>query len=148
MNIHEKIAELAQLRVNRNKLHNEQQKMMLALQNSEPYMQLDLMRTQTDAEIERVTEEIRMKALEEFNGTKNKHPFDGVQIKFFTIVSITDETRAREWCLMNFRPALKLDAKVFEKAVKDGTIPADLAKVDVEPRAQISTDLSDYLKGQ
>ena len=147
MNITQKITELAQMRVRRNELHSKQQKLMLALQNSEPYMQLDQMRTQADAEIERLSEEIRMKALEEFNGTNNKHPFEGVQIKFFTVVSIPDEAKAREWCLSNFRPALKLDLKVFEKSAKDGTIPADLAKVEAEPRAQIATDLSEYLKG-
>lgn len=147
MNIHAKITELAQMRVRRNELHTKQQKLLLELQNSEPYMQLDMMRTQADAEIERLTEEIRMKALEEFNGTNNKHPFGGVQIKFFTVVTIHDEGKAREWCLNNFRPALKLDTKVFEKAAKDGTIPDDLVKVEAEPRAQIATDLSEYLKG-
>ena len=29
----------------------------------------------------------------------------------------------------------------------DITSPADLAKVEAEPRAQIATDLSEYLKG-
>ena len=47
----------------------------------------------------------------------------------------------------NFTPALKLNTAMFEKAAKAGTIPAELAKVDTEPRAQIDSDLSKFLEG-
>lgn len=64
-----------------------------------------------------------------------------VKVKMFTVISEYDKTAAREWCFMNFRPALMLDEKTFEKAVKDGNIPADLATVIKEARAQIATKL-------
>lgn len=146
MIIEEQLAQLAHLRQQRLKFHSQQQKLQLELQNSDAYMQLDQLRTQTDAEIERITEEIKLKALEEFYGTKNKEPFAGVQVKLFTVVTINDEKQAREWCISNFRPALKLDTKMFEKAAKDGNVPDELAKVEVEPRAQIAADLNEYLK--
>jgi hypothetical protein len=66
---------------------------------------------------------------------------DRTQVKLFTVVQIPDELKAKEWSIAHFTPALKLDAKVFEKAAKDGNIPADLATVTKEPRAQISTKL-------
>lgn len=64
-----------------------------------------------------------------------------VSVKWFTTVQITDELKAKEWCIAHFTPALKLDAKVFEKAAKDGNIPADLATVAKEARTQIATKL-------
>lgn len=66
---------------------------------------------------------------------------DRVSVKMFSIVQISDEQKAKEWCIDHFTPALKLDAKTFEKAAKDGNIPADLATVTKEARAQIATKL-------
>ena len=66
---------------------------------------------------------------------------DRVAVKNFTVVAILDELKAKEWCIAHFTPALKLDSKVFEKAAKDGHIPAELATVTKEPRAQIATKL-------
>ena len=43
-----------------------------------------------------------------------------VKVKMFAIVTPYDKVAAREWCFANFRPALALDEKTFEKAVKDG----------------------------
>ena len=64
-----------------------------------------------------------------------------VKVKMFTVVTEYDKAKAREWCFANFRPALMLDEKTFEKAVKDGNIPAELATVIKEARAQIATKL-------
>ena len=64
-----------------------------------------------------------------------------VKVKMFAVVTPYDKVAAREWCFANFRPALALDEKTFEKAVKDGNIPADLAQVVKEARAQIATKL-------
>ena len=66
---------------------------------------------------------------------------DRVAVKMFTVVEIPDELKAKEWCIAHFTPALKLDSKVFEKAAKDGNIPAELATVSKEARAQIATKL-------
>lgn len=64
-----------------------------------------------------------------------------VTVKMFTVVAVPDELKAKDWCIAHFTPALKLDSKVFEKAAKDGNIPADLATVSKEARAQIATKL-------
>jgi uncharacterized protein YPO0396 len=64
-----------------------------------------------------------------------------VAVKMFTVVNVPDELKAKDWCIAHFTPALKLDGKVFEKAAKDGNIPAELATVSKEPRAQIATKL-------
>ena len=64
-----------------------------------------------------------------------------VTVKNFTVVNVSDELKAKEWCIDHFTPALKLDSKVFEKAAKDGNIPAELATVSKEYRAQIASKL-------
>lgn len=64
-----------------------------------------------------------------------------VAVKMFTVVDVPDELKAKDWCIAHFTPALKLDGKVFEKAAKDGNIPAELATVSKEARAQIATKL-------
>ncbi len=112
-----------------------------AAQATDEYKNADRVTNMADAEIQRLEETIRNEALTEFafNGTKKPH--EAVTIKMFKTVTVKDEAQAREWCFTNFRPALKLDAKVFESAVKDGNIPAELATVKDEPRAQIATKL-------
>ncbi len=64
-----------------------------------------------------------------------------VKVKMFSVIPPYDKAAAREWCFANFRPALALDEKTFEKAVKDGNIPPELATVIKEARAQIATKL-------
>ena len=64
-----------------------------------------------------------------------------VSVKMFTVVSIPNELAAKTWAIDNFTPALKLDTKVFEDAAKKGNIPAEIATVQKEPRAQIATKL-------
>jgi len=85
--------------------------------------------------------QIRHDALASFQLYGNKLVHNKVEIKIFLVVEPYDETVAREWCFTNFRPALKLDTSTFEKAAKDGNIPADLATVIEEPRAQIAKKL-------
>ena len=72
----------------------------------------------------------------------------GYEIKTSSVVAIQDEQAAREWCFTNFRPALKLDVKSFEKAAKDGNIPAELALVYDEPKVFIKSCLDDFLKAE
>jgi hypothetical protein len=68
---------------------------------------------------------------------------EAITIKQFTVVEIPDEKAAREWCFTNLRKALKFDVKVFEAEAKDknNDIPAELATVTKEARAQIATKL-------
>ncbi len=112
-----------------------------AAQTSTEYRRADETTTAADAEIGRLEEQIRAAALSEYSASGNKKPHANVTVKMFTTVAIPDEAAAREWCFINFRPALKFDAKTFEKAVKDGAVPAVLASTQDEPRAQIATKL-------
>lgn len=64
-----------------------------------------------------------------------------VKVKMFTVVNEYDANAAREWCMSNFRPALKLDTKTFDDAVKKGQVPAEIATAGKEARAQIDTKL-------
>jgi hypothetical protein len=84
---------------------------------------------------------LREYALKQYLTDSNKHPHEKVEIKKFTVVEIPNAEAAREWSFLNFRPALKLDTKVFEKAAKDGSIPTDLVCIIEEPRVQIATKL-------
>jgi len=116
-----------------------------AVRDSSEYIALQAMITEADKDVVFLDRMVREQALEAFNADGSRRPHPAVTVKEFTVVTIPDEMKAREWSFTNFRPALKLDAKVFEKAVKDGTVPAELATVATEARAQIATDLSKYL---
>jgi len=89
-------------------------------------------------------QEIKEDSVKAFDGTK-KRPYDGIEIKAFTITKITDERVARDWAMKNYTPALKLDTKAIEKAGKEGLTPDGLVIVETEYRAQIASDLSAYL---
>jgi hypothetical protein len=109
------------------------------------YIQLKATVGETSATVSQMEEAVRSAALESFRADGNKKPHPAVSIKIFQTTKILDEDAAREWCFANFRPALKLDAKTFEKAAKDGNVPAELVTIGEDPRAQIATDLDEYL---
>jgi len=50
----------------------------------------------------------------------------------------------REWCIHNFRPALKLDEKMVNDAAKTGAIPQDYFELFNIPQLQISSNLSEF----
>lgn len=120
-------------------------KILEEAQLSEAYQlaQADIGSLTNSAEI--IGKEIEILCLPQFKADGNKHPHEAVTIKEFDVVAIANETAAREWCFTNFRPALKLDNKVFEKAATDGSVPAELATVTKEARVQVASDLSKYL---
>jgi hypothetical protein len=110
-----------------------------AAQSTQEYKEADAATNEADEIITRLETEIKRQALD-YHELCAALP-ERVAVKMFTVVSIPDESAAREWAFSNFRPALKLDAKTFEKAAKDGNIPAELATVSKEARAQIATKL-------
>jgi len=73
---------------------------------------------------------------------------ESYEIKMTAAVTITDEASAIRWSITNFTPALALNRKVFETAVKAGSIPADLATVSEQPKVFIKSDLSDWLAAE
>jgi len=70
----------------------------------------------------------------------------GYEIKNSTVVEMTDDAGLREWLFQNFRPALKTDVKMVEKAAKDGNIPPQFVSVTEEPKVYIKSDLSKFLE--
>jgi hypothetical protein len=99
------------------------------------------------ADIEKLEAEIKAEAVDKFIGFAiGKKPFEGLEIKTFTVVKVIDEKAAREWAMKNFTPALKLDTKAIEKAGKENLTPDGLVEITTEHRAQIASDLSGYLK--
>lgn len=104
------------------------------------YEQIKEHNKSADTRITQLENEIRADAVKVFlAGTKQPH--EKVKIEMHTIVKPYNEANAREWCFTNFRPALVLDTRSFEKAAKDGQIPANIAETDTEPRAKIATKL-------
>ncbi len=95
---------------------------------------------EVDAAITQLENEIRAEAVAVYKAGV-KQPHEKVKIENHTIVKPYNEANAREWCFTNFRPALTLDTKTFEKAAKDGQIPSNIVETDTEPRAKISSKL-------
>jgi len=69
------------------------------------------------------------------------------EIKTVSSVMVPDEGAALRWSLTNFTPALQLNRKIFDGAVKAGAIPAELAGVVEEAKVYIKSDLSGWLDG-
>ena len=103
-------------------------------------------RTEVDQlplEVQAVDVELREAALAEHMHTGSKHLYGGVQIKMFTVMTY-DPDKAKSYCINHgLQAALKLDAKVFERAVP--ALGLDWVTVEQEPRATIPTDLSAYV---
>lgn len=131
--------ELAKARESAEAVKLAKREMIENVQQSDDFMKLDTLDREGSALIAELESSIRAAALA-LHENSCELPAR-VTVKNFTVVTITDEAAAREWCMTNFRPALKLDTKTFEKAAKDGTVPADLATVTKEARAQIATKL-------
>lgn len=122
----------AGLRAERNAMIEEVQATHAFLALSEAGLEADTTISQLDLEIRAMTLELY--------GADAALP-ERVSVKMFTTVSIPNELAAKTWAISNFTPALKLDTKVFEDAAKKGNIPAEIATVQKEPRAQIATKL-------
>ena len=98
---------------------------------------------QLKLEVQAADAELREGALAEHQVTGAKHLFGGVQVKMFTVISY-DPDKAKSYCINHgLQAALKLDAKVFERAVP--ALGLDWVTVEQEPRATIPTDLSAYV---
>ena len=112
------------------------------------YQALQVNHAQAVAKTNELTEQLRQDGLDIYNLDGEKKPsHGGFEIKTSTKVIFSfEEPVIREWCFDNFRPALKLDTKVVEKAAKDGNLPPNMASVSEEPKVFIKTDLSGFLK--
>jgi hypothetical protein len=85
-------------------------------------------------------EEIKLKALDEYNGTKNKHPFEKVTVKIFKTFKILDAEKVKIWAWENLPAAFKLDeAKIKTYVGSFGEVPG--TETGEEPRVQIALEL-------
>ena len=95
------------------------------------------------ADIGTAEEAVRADAVFEYNATGSKQPHPAVKVKIFKRV-IYDAKAALEYARQHIPNAVKLDSRKFEKAA----LELDLGFVEVvaEPRAQITQDLTGYIK--
>ena len=94
------------------------------------------------------TEQLKEEAVSQYGVDLDKKPeHGGYEIKMSSkVIMHNEEPVIREWCFENFRPALKLDMKVVEKAAKDGNLPPDMSSVVEEPKVYVKSDLSGFLE--
>jgi hypothetical protein len=116
---------------------------------------------QLDAQYLAEADEVfRQEALSNYGIDGNKHK-DCYDIAINKTVTIPDEgaairwsitnftpALALRWSITNFTPALALRKKVFEDAVKAGSIPNELGFALDVPTVRIHSDLSEWLKGE
>lgn len=98
--------------------------------------------TQAGAGVAIEEDKLRELTLQVYALTGNKQPAEGVSVKIFETLDYDPKT-ALKWA-MSHQIALSLDKKSFEGFAK--ATPLDFVTVSEEPRAQIATNLGDYIK--
>jgi len=114
-----------------------------------PFFQaLQVNHAEAVAKTNELTEQLKQDGIDIYNLDGEKKPeHGGYEIKMSTKVTMNfEEPVIREWCFSNYRPALKLDMKLVEKAAKDGTLPVDFSSVSEEPKVYVKSDLSGFLE--
>jgi hypothetical protein len=140
MDIEQKLAELKQAREVSALCKSEMKYIIDAAKLYPQYRDLSDKANQADANIEKLEEEIKLKALEEYNGTKNKNPFEKVTIKIFKTFKIVDVEKVKEWAWLNLPAAFKLDdAKIKTYSNSFGDVPG--TETGEEARALIASEL-------
>ena len=118
--------------------------MLDAFQNSDDYQAVSESAKLWNAQVERLENTLRAEALGLYANDNNKSG-TGYKIKTVKHFEIPDPEKVKAWCLTNFTPALKVDTKAVETAAKNGSIPADLVRVEEQPQVYIDSDLSQFL---
>lgn len=87
-------------------------------------------------------EQVRTRAVADFEATGNKRPHPAVGVGEYTTLDYQEE-QALQWGIQ-FGTCVKLDKRAFEKAAKAlGNI--EFVKISTEPRARIDSKLEGYL---
>ena len=81
--------------------------------------------------------------LSSFSGYKDRKPVSGIHVKEFTVVTILDEKKATIWVANNAPSIISISKAKFNKTVK--ALELDFIKIEAEYRAEILSDLSEYL---
>lgn len=120
-------------------LRAEKKAMIDAVQATSEFRALDGASTEADQTIEALEQEIRDAGVT-FK-VEGKDIPDRIEVKTDTKIEIPDELAAKTWCLENFTPALKLDTKTFNDAVKKNQVPPTIAQKIVGWKTHIATKL-------
>jgi len=134
------LAQLAEARKASAETREAQRRMLEVVKNMPEYQRADETINETNTLITQLESEIRSLTLMLYDEGETLP--EQVAVKWFTVVTQYDSQAARDWCFNNFRPALKLDNKMFEDAVKKNLVPHDLAISTKEARVQIATKLN------
>lgn len=97
---------------------------------------------ETDAELRTAIRELAYD-LSKVTDFENRAPADGVKIKHFDIVTITDEKVAKVWLANNAPSCLSIKKSDAERILK--ALELDFVTKSEEFRVEIATDLSGYL---
>lgn len=94
--------------------------------------------------IDRIEGDLRQDATDGWHLSGEKNPHPAISVKEFMVLEY-DEGEAIDWCMSsNMKNALKLDKRKFEALAK--AAEPEFVTFSVEPRAQIKTDLSEWLE--
>ena len=145
MSILNTIKALAEARKEAEQASAKRKAMLDAFQNSDDYQAVSESAKLWNAQVERLENTLRAEALGQYANDNNKSG-TGYKIKTVKHFEIPDPEKVKAWCLTNFTPALKVDTKAVETAAKNGSIPADLVRVEEQPQVYIDSDLSQFLE--
>lgn len=99
----------------------------------------------TEAEVKRLEAEIRQEAVRTYQMFDNPHPYPGVEVKVFTVLTY-EEREALQWAVTH-GIALTLNKRLFEDIAKGPTgAEMPFVKISKEARAQLAKDLSKALE--
>ena len=145
MSILNTIKALAEARKEAEQASTKRKAMLEAFKNSPEYQEAVAFEEADAALVERLENTLRAEALGQYASDNNKSG-TGYKIKTVKHIEIPDPEKVKTWCLTNFTPALKVDLKAVETAAKNGSIPADLVRVEEQPQVYIDSDLSQFLE--
>ena len=141
------IANLAQARANHEKSLAELRKLEADFKASKAYQEWSQVVQADAALLDEADKAFRAAGTAEYIAKGEKH-LPSYDVAINASVTIPDEGAAIRWSITNFTPALALRKKVFEDAVKAGSIPAELGTVQNLITVKIHSDLSEWLKGE
>jgi hypothetical protein len=139
------IAKLAEARMRKASIKDAMQMIVKEVTSTIEYKEFEVdLQHAVQAEAEAL-QAVNDAAFVEFEKDGNKHPHETITIKEYQIAEIIDQGKAREWCFVNYRPALTLDEKAFSSAAKQGLVPEEFVVVSNQYKATIAQNLEKYL---
>lgn len=101
--------------------------------------------TKQETELQNTIKSLGWEASKQTNW-ENRKPIEGINVKKFSTFTLKDETAAKDWATKNKPSVLTLNMTELKKAVKELELP--WFTLEDEYKAQIDSDLSQYLNGE